>query len=722
VPSKAEIDAGLVILEQIMGQNTRVDEEHTDLSNLLLNSVPQLEALGLSMSASVAMVNKMGADILAEDALLKDLVVQLTAMLPPKNWKRVLLSNTPVCFTPWYSTNDRYERFQRLTIFKGATATLGFRRYIIGVGGDTALQVGTYKLLANGMEIAAVNVTAGARAEFAFSLVNLAEGWYIADIVTPGELVIPWAFYVQKGTVPVAQEWMPAITGSYTIDNLTYGVAPNLWREVHVDWVPAKFLPVAKPLTVPRLCQKPTVFAQSAFNCEEMAPVRWGDIHRPNRNVDGLISTFDSQAYFFQPTFIDKYPKIALLDGERGVGSMVMATDFKASQAVVNGAQIRTVYFCDPWRFGKQSENGKVTTLAGYRHKDVLAHWEDPANLELIGDWSAIPAERRGFHEMWGMAWDDRTFVLDPNAPPINGQQPHVTGPVVFFADTQNNRIVKGTFDPISHTTPLKLTEFLVGLQDPWDLVFVKGELIFTERKAHRIVAYSADTGQFLRVVLQGAALATVDSLRNVVYNAGQNPLTCQAQPCVAPEGIFFQDDWIQFSSKAQQQVRKVRPDGSELKVVRPIPIDGNSRYAKLALDDGSFYERGTSLTMTWSNTQNGGPSIYSPAGVQLPGYGGGNTGGTGDWVEGNRNGYGTAVAVCHGAVYFANCFETCIRVTKTQPGDIAQSAAVVAGRNKWHLAQYEQRFGHGGFCLTGEALPWGQDPDIDAYLRFKGQ
>ena len=38
-----------------------------------------------------------------------------------------------------------------------------------------------------------------------------------------------------------------------------------------------------------------------------------------------------------------------------------------------------------------------VVTLAGYRHKDMASYWNDPTSAELVGDWSSIPANRRGF-------------------------------------------------------------------------------------------------------------------------------------------------------------------------------------------------------------------------------------------------------------------------------------------------------------------------------------
>ncbi len=65
-----------------------------------------------------------------------------------------------------------------------------------------------------------------------------------------------------------------------------------------------------------------------------------------------------------------------------------------------------------------------------------------------MSDWSAIPEERRGFHELWGLAWDPRTLGTNPSVAPIGCEQPNVVDPVAFVADRQNKRICKLGFSP----------------------------------------------------------------------------------------------------------------------------------------------------------------------------------------------------------------------------------------------------------------------------------
>ena len=350
-------------------------------------------------------------------------------------------------------------------------------------------------------------------------------------------------------------------------------------------------------------------------------------------------------------------------------------------------------------------------------------HWEDVGhNLELIGDWSAVPADRRGFWELWGMAWDERTLAIDPSRriPEERNENPHITGPVMFVPDSQHNRICRIEFSPTAHGIPPKVTEF-VSAQDPWDCVCADGVLYVSERKAHRIAAYDATTGALLRVVVQGQALATInDQIRHVSLTV---PLeAARAAPCVAPEGLFLQDGWLYFASKAQAQVRRVRLDGSGLEVVRPISITANSEFAKLALSDGTFGPRGSTFTWTWSNTHFGGPEMYYADGTPMSSWWNVQSGGTGWWQT--TAGYGTAGAVARGRMICANMTEGVYRITRSQPGDrpytdrptdphIRGRAAFNSGMQLLH--------GPNGFGYYGVPLPWGESPDLDAYFMALG-
>jgi hypothetical protein len=613
-----------------------------------------------------------------------------------------------------YHEQSRYERFRKLLVLSGGRASIPFQAYNLASGGSpNQFSSGRYTLLIDGVPAAETTVAANTtKAAFSVDLSKIEAGWHRLDIdgLSGGETCPTYWAFLKRGPVG-EQSFTPVVRGTYEM--MMSGTATNIWT-----LAPGKYNPTPRPITVKRQYASPDPkLPRSDLHCEHLVPVRFGDIHRPNRNVDGIMSSFDAQTYFWSTLHAAK-PTVALLDGPRGVGTVCMVTHLMIGNAAPDGQPRNNTYFSDAWRIGKVSEDGKITTLVGYRHKDILSHWEDPANVELIGDWSAIPEARRGFHEIWGFAWDDRTLLIDEAAARIaseGNEKPHIVGPVMFVADSQNNRICKLQFSAVVHGPP-KVTEFITGLSDPWDIVYADGRIYVSERKAHRIVEYNATTGAFNRVVVQGRPLASVDINREVIVTG--TLADRQAAACVAPEGLAYQDGWLYFASTAQDQVRRVNVDTGTLEVVRPVTLDDNSKFAKVAVSDGTFGPRGSTFTWTWSLACFGYPAMYLPDGTRLANWGSA-SGGTGTWFD--HLGYASAGAVGKGRMITAGMVEGLVRVTKSQSGDKAQSAAATRGRTEFYAKGLHLLHGHNGFGFYGLPLPWGASPDIDAYLESFG-
>jgi hypothetical protein len=623
-----------------------------------------------------------------------------------------------VVFAAYHREAEAYERFRRLVVLTGARASLAFHACNLKAGGAPNPFLGSrYTLLIDGNAVASTAVRAGqSQAAFDVNLAPIEAGWHRIDIegLAGGETCPTYWIFVKRG--PVGEPpFTPVVRGTY--DMAMAGDNRNLWV-----LAPARYAPQPRALAIKRAYHPPSpLLPRSELHCEHLVPVRWGDMHRPNRNVDGLLSAFDAQCYFWS-TLHAARPTIALLDGPRGVGTVAMATHFSLGTAAPDGVARNNTYFCDPWRVGKIAEDGTVTTLVGYRHKGVLAHWEDvdrSYGLELVGDWSGVPPARRGFHEIWGMAWDERTLAVDESAARIEregNEHPHSRGPVMFLADSQRDRICKIQFSGTDRSVPAKVSEFVTGLHDPWDVVCGKGILYVSERKAHRIVAYDAGTGALVRVVVRGRELATVGDDREVRLNA---PLAeVQAAACVAPEGLFLQDEWLYFASKAQAQVRRVNLETSEMEVVCPVPLDGNSKFAKLAVSDGTFGPRGTTFIWTWSVQHFGYPSMHLPDGTALRAWWPMN-GGTGYWKD--HCGYASAGAVGQGRMITAGMVEGVLRITTSQAGDKSMSSAAERGRLEWEARGLGLLHGANGFGFYDLPLPWGLSSDIDAFLEFFG-
>jgi hypothetical protein len=606
-----------------------------------------------------------------------------------------------------YHKDSRYERFQRLQVLSGARASIPFQGFDLAQGGvQRTLTSARYTLLVDGIERAAVSVPAGTRsASFDLDLQNVPSGWRKLEIggLGSGETCPTWFAFVRNGTVG-EQPYTPVTRGTYELTQS--GNATHVWA-----LAPGRYNPTPRPLAPRAAVPFDTTLPRSEMHCTQLVPLRFGDVHRPNRNADGILSSFDKQPYHWADMVAVK-PTVACLDGPRGVGTVCMTTHLEVGRGP-NG----NIIFCDPWRVGTIAPDGTVKTLAGYRHRGILNQWADGADVELVGDWSAIPAERRGFHEIWGLAWDERTLAVNTAAAPIpteGNQQPHITGPVCFIADTQNNRVCKLEFSPVSRSVPPRVTEFLTGIQDPWDVVFHDGVLYVSERKSHRICAYDATTGARLRTVVQGTALAYVDRNRDVIRTA--SVVDCQAQPCVAPEGLYQLDDWLYFGSKAQAQIRRVHLVTGEVQVVGPVQMDGNSKFVKFAVSDGTFGPRGSVFFASWSNAWYGYAGGYAPGPTSWKWFE--QLGGAGSW-QGFV--YVTAVAVGQGRLVIGGANEGVLLITRRQAGDVVPSAAVTRGAAEYRSRGLNLLHGEYGFGFYGLRLPWGVSSDIDAFLMHQG-
>lgn len=632
---------------------------------------------------------------------------------------RVIDEAKVVHFDAWH-ISSRYERYQRLTVLTGSSATIAFHGTDFAAGGALrSLAASSYTLLVDGVAKATSNAKtgtspAGYASSFTLSLTGLSEGWHEFDIVCdPTECCPPFYFYVKKASGPVpAQTVVPVTTGSYDIEHIF--MQKHYW-----GLVPAGLTPTAKPIVARECPPFSTALARANLFRENIVPQRDGNINRTVVNPDGVQCTFNKQAYFFSD-LVDKYPKLSLVDGPRGVGSIMMPTHIQVDRH--GGA-----YCSDPWRVVRVSPEGTVTTRCGWRHNPVPAsQWETNSNLtmELVGDWSAIPVERHGFHEVWGLAFDFDSLALDPNGVPQGGEQPHLIGPRLFVSDSQNNRVCLLTFQKDSFTAEPVVTEFLTGLNDPWDVLWDSnardGKVIYvSERKDHRIAAYNALTGAFIRVVVSGAALGFIDSSR--VPRASADLSTIQAEDVVLPEGLFIQDGWLYFGSAVMEQVKRINLTTDVIELVCSPYIDGNSRFMKIALSDGTFGPRGTVFASTWSVTNHGMPEAFLPGGTKWPfsTFARISRGKGGAW---DSISYASACGIGLGRLLAGSADEGLVQISQALSGEVAGNATTFeAGNQQFLQAGHRLLHGFNGYGWHGLALPWGQSAEIDYYLTWNG-
>lgn len=615
-----------------------------------------------------------------------------------------------VLFDQWSPQLSRYTRAQGILRLSGPAAKVKIIGHNAGV--LRPLTGGAYTLLIDGEPsgTATPAVLGATDATFVVNADALTTGWHELRAVpsVAGESCIPYFALVARDAVAVQCDWVPVARGSYSLALNP----PKYW----FGRAPAKYHPTMVPLRPRERVPFSTLTPARDLHVEQLVPVRNGDTYRVSRTQEGALTSFANQSYHWS-SMLDKTPYVPLLDGPRGVGTVCMATHLEIGTAAPESLGfINNTYFCDPWRFGKVRADGTVVTLAGYRHKGIMQHWQDKTpDIELVGDWSDVPVDRRGFHELWGMAWDRRTYTTDESADPIPSERnlkPHITGVVAFVADSQNNRICKLKFSPTSHAVPVKITEFITGLADPWDVVGDAGVLYVAERKAHRICAYSMDTGEILRVVVQGPALATIGPDREARRTAPLDDV--RAHVCVAPEGLFLQDGWLYWGSRAQAQVKRVHLESGTVEVVHDVALDDNVKFVKIALSDGSFGPRGMLALATWSAADFGW--------CRIPGWGLGSASYNHTIAGQNANfNYPTAVGFGGGQMVIGGVNEGMLRVTKRLPTDVVATASVKAGAQKWVDMGLNLLHGHFGFGFLGLPLPWCTDPDVDAFLHHHG-
>ncbi len=601
-----------------------------------------------------------------------------------------------VCFADWHGIGANYQREQMLTVWAPGMVRVPANRRELSDAVGVYAPARTYTLLVDGAEVAGTAVPDGVLTfGWSFDASGLAHGWHTLSIggLSDGECCPTWFAFMDRGLGAV--DTMPVCTGSY---DLSQHRIDSVWAE-HAWWfAPAAWGPVAAPLPA-RQGEYPPVTVATPIRAEWLAPGNAGTVVLPSER-NGIRHTMQRQAYYWEDA-TRQMPRVLLRDGPRGVGTVVMPTHIDigvATQAVDDPRPINNVYVLDPWRLCRVTDAGRITTLVGWRHPGLS---DTP---ELVGDWSAIPADRRGLWEAWGMAWVASTLATDTDAAPIPAEgdrQPHRVAPACLITDTQHNRVLRVDFDARAHDVPPRVTEWMAGLSDPWDIVPWDGRYLISERGAHRIIEVDA-SGAIVRTVVQGepGALVRLQASPRRMQRLGALD-AIRAQSCIGPEGLAVMDDWLYWGSYCQGQVRRVHLRTGEMQVVVADGVtDGNSKFVKLAVSDGTFGPRHAVAVQTWSvGIDKGARTLY------LPGGGTWRAGGADPW----GTGYGSAVAIGDGRMYAGSSQYGLLRYAAGQPWDRALWAK---GEKDFEARHGKVRWG----ALGSHGMPAGLSPALDYY------
>lgn len=654
---------------------------------------------------------------------------------PVADIRRVLL------ITSQHDTTSAYERWQTLHIHTNPGAiTVGLWNLQAG-GARLTCPAGSYTLRVDGVDVATINAAAGQ--QVTFPAVTLAPGYRRLAVIGPDGLRSP-SWFVHSGSLPV-DALIPACTSTYEIFHAAVpppppGTGPILSTHRYT-WVPADATPTASPMQQRNAAPFTSALLYYEAYRRQLVPqtTQW----RVYTHSSGIKTTFGHQSYFFSD-LTREFPTWPLLDGPRGVGTLNMPTHVHVGKATKTAdpasGPVGALYVTDPWRLMRVGADGSVRTLLGYRHTSCQ-YWEEARNTKppLVGNWDAV-AGPKGLWECWGFEFDPATLAVDTSLAPIDGRHPHSSNPTGYLADTRHNRVLKVVFDGRSHDTPAVITEHITGLSDPWRVTIdpVRRWLIVSERTAHRVTAYSIETGALIKTILQGADLAELDSARSARRRLGVTLAQVRAEPIVSPEGLALRGDWLYVGSLAQYQVRRVNlatdvvevfrvksvnPTTKQIELVDGIlsnefngTPDGNMRFVDVAVSDGTVGPEGTIFVSTWSNARAGCPLAYLPDGTQwyLERYAStGTYSGRAPWPV---IGYSSGVGVGGGRILFGSSDYGLHEYTKAATADPMPNASQLAAGA---AALDPLLYGPGGISPWGLPSPRGMSAAVDHLLNI---
>ena len=635
----------------------------------------------------------------------------------PQVLERVVPDRSKViCCSAFYDSNGLYTRAQHLVEWTGAQGSLVLRRKNLLSAASPPpdfTPARSYTVLIDGKPWARADFAAGQTdLTVSFALDGLAEGWHEIDLAgcADGETFINWAAYRYiTGTTRAAL--MPVFQGSHAFSWDLSALPKHRWV-----WVPSRFTPTPAALTERSY---PDISAASPIRATLMAATDMGqDILCPNVNVRGVMSTHGMQAYFWAHVDGEKTPTIPLLDGPRGVSQIGMVLHIECATAAPGGVLRDVVYLLTPWSVVKMTGDGNLRTLAGYVHDGAAGYWKDGSGqktLKLRGDWSAIPAERRGYRDPWGIAW--LQTATDEAAAPIaaeENQKPHLKPPLLLVADSHNNRILAHEFSAVSHSPEPVVTEWLTGLADPWGVATWHDEVLIAERTGHRIIAVNSATKRVTRVVLQRdpklPGNATMLDWQRAMIHDGSPVELRRAQPCLAPETLRVWGDWLYYSSYASESIKRVHLVNGEVQLVTPVDLDRQSNFVTFDVcQNDAFAPAGTVFYNSW------GPSNSAlQYGVQPDGKRWTQHAGAAPWN--NPQAYAAGVGIgLNGRMYVGG---SAMGVTRLAAGPKIDLAKYEAGKAQYLAAGGWIKHGPGGFGYHGFALPWGISAELDYYLQ----
>lgn len=649
----------------------------------------------------------------------------------PQGIHKVINESAVLCPLDW-NESDRYTRALRLVEWNDDTATMEFHCQDLSTTGGGARRPlgGTYTLLIDDVVVSEVTIDRAEQEALShkdrigvfrdFDISQFDDGWHVRTILSdnPEEECVNIPAYIFRGDKLPPQLWMPLWTGSHEISKF-----------FNLVWVPAQYDPKPWPLPKREWKHFSHIPGKNEMFLEMLTGSVTGHGYRLNTNKHGIKNACTIQDYFSRDVLELDSPRLEAMDGPRGRNVVSGATFLQIGMGRFadkpDSPLMNRVYGTDARRMFKILPDGEVVTLFGVVSDDPPGYWEDPPRYRYVGDMSALPPEAPHPTELWSIVWHPQTFIIDHDADPVaseQNRQPHKYHPVSLHTDSRENRVLKAVYPKDNHEDEAVVSVFFEA-EDPWGMADWDGHLIVAERGAHRVVERDWETGEVIRVLLQGRALSTVDSRR---FPKRLAPLEeIRAEPIVGPEGLAVQGDWLYIGSAAMGQVKRLHKDGT---LETWIPhIGGRLWYINLAVSDGTT---GPESAVFVASGDVGAPNVYLPNGDRWPlmppgsaerGRGGGG-GASGLYGWKSMLSYSTAVAAGNGRILAAGVNEGIVEFSLALDSDpVIDRSLYREGDQLWSELGYYLSHGHHGDSPHGLPLPWGEHSAIDYRLKMLG-
>lgn len=615
----------------------------------------------------------------------------------PINMARVLCFDAPA---GWKRT--RYDRLMYAACLPD-DGPLYVHAVNFDTGGQSLPITGSLSLRVNGALFPAQFSASGNGYLVDVDVSSLADGWYTLEVENeggpPDQTALPADVYVCNtgdGT-PAAY---PVATNNSELTAWFDGARPvPLERVYHRTRLPT----VMAPTEIPQSSRAHVPFSHAAHRselfCRHPLPLR-PNIARPVQIREASAGDFLCAPGWWLYHYYEisaERPVFPSLDGPRGRGSLAFATDMAT---LPDGG----FWFSDPWRVGKVSADGTVTTVAGWRHASIPPYHQEADDIahqshELVGDWTGTALS--GFRRARSIAQQGGTLYV---ADSLAG---------VVYAVESNGTVT-----------------VVAALPDPWGLA-IEGQTLYVScrgdnsiRAIHlstysvsTLVDGSTDRGLYFIQNEASSHAGRAELLSPATLTDARDAVVC------APEGLAIHDGKLYVASLVARQVVTFDLAAQDVPASRAVVCQPNpnnrAEFMQLAVSDGTFGPAGTCFVATWDSS--GYPLAYLPDGSQWTFAGVSSSariysGRGGEYEPGS---YSSACGVGGGRLLCGYADDGIIELSLALAGDPAKDLATYqVGRSNWFESGRYLVHGIGGWGYSG-ILPNPADlsPEEVAYL-----